>query len=352
MSNSSTLNNLRDISLNLSAGTLVGYTESEIKEYFCDHIQALKAELKITDDDVLMNEVRERYNGYRFGLNTTSGTISEPIYNPFAINYVFEDLQFSDKWSISGSASMLSNKLIRQGYSYESWLSTSVEELKSSCKFAEMSLTSLMYHGGYSTIHKYDELTNKVILKIPNKSINKYLAKDYLKSTFSELVTMKVELVATSVHDIMTLTPINEMDTKIKEISKLFDIILDHHYSYIATKDEGSFRNIFDFVFKIGFRDVAFEAQKNGQKDIAIIEKSRIFIIEYKMKNENSIKKEEEKELSNEDPPNKAIEQIKKKEYYSKYSKMNIPILLFGITLKTNNESMKRYIDIQYNIIN
>jgi hypothetical protein len=86
MSMFSTLNNLLDISLDLSAGTLVGYTESEIKEYFCDHIEAFKAELKITDDDILMNELRERYNGYRFGLNTANRKISEPIYNPFAVN--------------------------------------------------------------------------------------------------------------------------------------------------------------------------------------------------------------------------------------------------------------------------
>ena len=172
MSMFSTLNNLIDISLKLSAGTLVGYTESEIKEYFCDHIQAFKAELKITDDDVLMNELRERYNGYRFGLDTASGTISEPIYNPFAINYVFEALQLSDEWSVSGSASMLSKKLIEHGYSYESMLTTSVDHLKSSCRPAEMSLTSLMYYGGYATIDKYDKATNDLYLKIPNKSIN------------------------------------------------------------------------------------------------------------------------------------------------------------------------------------
>jgi len=185
MSMFSTLNNLLDISLDLSAGTLVGYTESEIKEYFCDHIQAFKAELNITDDDILMNEIRERYNGYRFGLNTANGKISEPIYNPFAINHVFRGLQFSDEWSLSGSASMLSKKLIEHGYSYESKLTTSVRELKSSCKPSSMSLTSLMYYGGYATIHKYDKESNGLYLKIPNKSINVYLATDYLQSIFS-----------------------------------------------------------------------------------------------------------------------------------------------------------------------
>ena len=79
------LYNLRDISLKWSAGTSVGYTESEIKEYFGDHIQAFKSKLNVTDDDVLMNELRQRYNRYRFGLDTANGKISEPIYNPFTI---------------------------------------------------------------------------------------------------------------------------------------------------------------------------------------------------------------------------------------------------------------------------
>ena len=38
----STLNNLRDLSLSLPAGTLVGYTENEIKENFRDRMKALK----------------------------------------------------------------------------------------------------------------------------------------------------------------------------------------------------------------------------------------------------------------------------------------------------------------------
>jgi len=40
----STLNNLRDLSLSLPAGTLVGYTENEIKENFRDRMKALRDE--------------------------------------------------------------------------------------------------------------------------------------------------------------------------------------------------------------------------------------------------------------------------------------------------------------------
>jgi hypothetical protein len=336
MSMFSTLNNLRDISLKLSAGTLVGYTESEIKEYFGDHIQAFKSKLNITDDDVLMNELRERYNGYRFGLDTASGEISEPIYNPFAVNYVFQDLEFSDEWSLSGSASMLSKKLIEHGYSYESMLTTSVDHLKSSCKPNEMSLTSLMYYGGYATINKYDKVTNDLYLKIPNKSINKYLARDYLRTKFSISDITAFDRAVKKVHDVMTGTPINEMDSKITEITKLLDDVLNF-YVYEAMKDEGQFRNVMDSMFKFRFGDVAQEIQtKNGRIDTVITEKSRVFIIEYKYNQTSS----------------SALQQIKKKEYYGQYLSKNLPILLFGISLRRNSKSKNRYIEISYDMIN
>ena len=56
----STLNNLVDISLDVNAGTL-GYTESEVRAFFCNHIKALKAELNIQNDDNddVMNILRE-----------------------------------------------------------------------------------------------------------------------------------------------------------------------------------------------------------------------------------------------------------------------------------------------------
>jgi hypothetical protein len=322
--------------LDLSAGTLVGYTESEIKEHCGDHIQAFKSKLNITDDDVLMNELRQRYNGYRFGLDTANGKISEPIYNPFAINHVFRLLQYSDKWTLSGSASMLSKKLVEQGYSYESMLTTSVMALEKSYKPSEMSLTSLMYFGGYATIDTYDKVTNELYLKIPNKSINTYLARDYLESIFSSSNITPFDRLAKKIHHVMTVTPINEMGSKIEEITNLLDSVLDY-FTYDAMNDEAKFRNIMDTMLKMGFHNVAQEIHtKNGRIDTVITEKSRVIIIEYKHYKKSS----------------GALKQIFEKEYYAHYLSKNLPILLFGISLKKNDESTTKYIEISYDIIN
>jgi hypothetical protein len=349
MSMFSTLNNLIDISLDLSAGTLVGYTESEIKEYFGDHIQALKAKMDIIDDDILMNKLREKYNGYRFGLDTANGKVSEQVYNPFEMNYVFDDLQVNNKWILSGSASMLSKKMIERGYRYESmlFLTTYLYELKTSYP-VDVSERSLMYYGGYATIDKYNKDTNQVFLKIPNKSISADLARNYLKSMLEtkfkqvDIVHMKVrefERVAREVHDVMTLTPINEMGSKIEEIIKSFENVLNHYtHESEAISSEREFRNIIDSMLKLKFHNVAHEVETNNDRiDTVIIEKSRIFILQYKYKEKAST----------------ALKQIKEKEYYAQYLNTNLPILLLGISLREKkDESKTRYIDISYDIKN
>jgi hypothetical protein len=330
----STLNNLNDISSTLSAGTLVGYTESEIKEYFRDRIEALKAKLNMTEDGV-MNHLREQYNGYRFGVDTWSGIVSESIYNPFAINYVFLNLACIDEWSLSGSASMLSERLCEDGYRYKELLTISVEKLKSSCKPSSMTTTSLMYYGGYATIDKVDTVENEIILKIPNKSINKYLADDYLKAKFSVEDTTNFKNTAKGIYSILTLTPLNQMRSKIEVMSGLFDTLLND-YSYDLMSNEGKFRNIIDSILKISFDDVAHEIPtKNGKIDTIITYKSRIFIIEYKHMKSSSV----------------ALKQINDREYYGGYLDKNVPVLLFGISLMKNEDSKKKYVEISYELV-
>ena len=331
----STLNNLRDLSLSLPAGTLVGYTENEIKENFRDHIELLTAKLKMTETD-LMNKLREQYNGYRFGVDTGDGNISEPIYNPFAINYIFEELQFTDKWILSGSASMLAKKLSSSGDRYEDYLTTSMSELEEACKPDEMTLTSLMYYGGYSTIDKVGVLENQILLKIPNRSIYKYLAKDYLKAKFSVSDIKPFVTLSDSIYDIMTQTPINEMMSKTEqEMSKLLDNVLNK-YTYLTITSEGEFRNIVDSVLKINFDEKQIHHEVLtliGRIDTIITLRSRIFIIEYKYIKDSS----------------EALEQIHDREYYGRYLDAKVPVILLGISCKKED---KRKVNISCEIKN
>jgi hypothetical protein len=77
MSMFSTLNNLNDISFDANAGTLAGYTESEVRTFFSKHIAALKVKRSFQDDEDVMDRLRKMYNGYRFGVDTEDGKVSD-----------------------------------------------------------------------------------------------------------------------------------------------------------------------------------------------------------------------------------------------------------------------------------
>ena len=158
----STLNNLKDISFDINAGTLVGYTESEVRTFFSKHIAALKAKRSFQDDEDVMDRLRKKYNGYRFGVDIEDGKVSESIYNPFSLNNAFDSLQLKDTWTVSGSAFMLFEKLLEEGSHYQTLLSTSLDELQTSYSPSDLTLASLMYYGGYATIDSYDAKNEEV----------------------------------------------------------------------------------------------------------------------------------------------------------------------------------------------
>jgi hypothetical protein len=306
----------------------VGYTESEVRSYFCNHIKALKRDLSIEGDEDVMNILRESYNGYRFGVNTANGKVSEPIYNPFAMNYVFSDLQLSDNWSLSGSATMLSDKLVAAGYHYDSLLSTTVDTLKRSYKPSAMSLTSLMYYGGYATIDSFDKETNKICLKIPNASVGKYLAQNYLESIFSKSGLTSFEITIQDIFELLVLTPISGMKSKVGDIAEKFDSLLSH-YPYDALRNEAEFQNIMDTIFRTRFGQVKSQWKtKDGRADAVLYSDTRIFVIEYKFNKSSA----------------EALDQIHRKEYYKDATIMGSKktILLLGINLKIDVNSNKR----------
>ncbi len=329
----STLNNLVDISFDINAGSLVGYTESEILKYFPDHIKALKRELR--DDKDVMNTLREMYNGYRFGLNTLNGKLSDPIYNPFAINYVFRDLQLSDNWSLSGSASMLSAKLVTAGAHYTSLLEISIDKLRTSYKPSDMSLQSLMYYGGYATIDSYDKASKKVILKVPNSSVEKHLADNYLAAVFSKAGLTSFDAIIQDICDLLNQTPIAAMESKIKELEAKFNTLLSH-YSYDALGDEASFQVIMDTIFKTRFTRVESEFRTlDGRADAAVFSDSRVFVIEYKYNKSSA----------------EALRQIHQKKYYNAAAILGSKrtILLLGVNLKIDNDRNKS-VEISYEL--
>ena len=54
-----------DISLNRAYGTLIGYTEEEIKNYFSYYLNEAKLQLEL-DEDEIVDQLRKNYDGFSF----------------------------------------------------------------------------------------------------------------------------------------------------------------------------------------------------------------------------------------------------------------------------------------------
>lgn len=94
----SAFNNLEDISLTTAYGTLLGFTEREIKSNFSDYLSRA-ARLLNLDEDVLLDRLRQNYSGFCFDRKA-----STRVYCPRSLlNFLKSPAEgFLDYWSSPG----------------------------------------------------------------------------------------------------------------------------------------------------------------------------------------------------------------------------------------------------------
>ena len=173
-------------------------------------------------------------------------------------------------------------------------------------------------------------------LKVPNASIEKYLAKDYFKSIFTQPKLVKFNQKADEAVALLAETPVSEMESKIKEIEKKFDEVVNF-YDYNMLGSEGNFQMMMDTIFKSRFNRVSSQVvTKDGRMDTVIFDDTRVFVIEFKF---NKSSKE-------------AIDQIHRKEYYMKPDIIGskLPVMLLGINLQKDKGTKNVRIDISYEL--
>lgn len=220
---------------------------------------------------------------------------------------------------------MLSAKLVAAGAHYTSMLRIPMDKLRASHKPSNMSLLSLMYYGGYATIDSYDMASEVVNLKVPNSSIEKHLADNYLATVFSRAGPATFDSI------------IQDIGSKIEEVEEMFNTLLSH-YTCDALGNEVSIHMIIDTVFKTRFSptQVWFEYEAmEGRVDAALFSNSRVLVIEYTYNASSA----------------EALKQVHQRQYYSAAAILELkrPVLLLGINLKVSKSKFKS-VEIAYEL--
>jgi hypothetical protein len=299
------LNNIQDISLDKRYGNICGYTQKDLETSFKEYLK-----------DADLKQVKKWYNGYNF--------LGESVYNPFDILlFIDNSLIFRNYWFETGTPSYLIKLLKEKNYFIPQLENLVVgEELINSFDIEEIKLETILFQAGYLTIDKMIQTRRMKIeykLKIPNREVLMSL-----NDLFIDYLTTKIEnQIQDKLYDILYDKNIKELESV---LTSLFASIPYNNFTNNNMQNyEGYYASvIYAYFASLGVDIIAEDVTNLGRIDLTLIIRDKIYIIEFKVGNEN------------------ALNQIKQKEYHKKYVSENKEIILVGINFDKEKRNISK----------
>jgi len=159
----STLNNLYDLSLDRKFGTLLGYTEKELVDYFQEHLDAGANDLNISTDE-LVDRLRAYYNGFCFdGVHR--------VYCPFSVLNFFGDYRLANYWIESGGTKIIADYMKDRHLTVEQFrgIQVSMDFARCPGEIETAPPESFLYQSGYLTLR--EGISDDFSLDYPNAEV-------------------------------------------------------------------------------------------------------------------------------------------------------------------------------------
>ena len=161
----STINNLKNISLNPRFATICGFTEHEVQTVFKEDIEAMAKTFKLTPEE-MYKQIKFNYDGYCFAGG------AESVFNPFSLLNALCDQMLESYWFASGTPTFL----IKQMQHFHTDI-TSLDSLEVPASAFDQPTENmknalpLLYQSGYLTIKDYKPVGRLYLLSIPNQEV-------------------------------------------------------------------------------------------------------------------------------------------------------------------------------------
>jgi len=143
----SALNSVTDVSLDESYGEMCGLTESELREHFAPHLEAVAARLEIGFEE-LMAKIKRYYDGFCFDGRHF-------LYNPYSFLLFLRQKDFLNYWIGTGTSKFLADYLKDRKLTVEQFrgLPASADFILNPPAEIEASLPeSFLYQSGYLSL--------------------------------------------------------------------------------------------------------------------------------------------------------------------------------------------------------
>ena len=294
----SELNNFTDISLNPAFGTLLGYSEDEIKNNFAEYLEKSANALSITQKEVL-DKLRDNYDGYCFDEQATSH-----VYAPWSVLNFFSwpERGFDNYWVQSGGDIKALEKYLHTPTAmdpkeYGSDKAIALNALKESGESDVITDLKLVTQLGYLTI-KQREL-DSFYVGYPNKEVAFSFA-----SFFARKLVKKNSLFQIGIAPIQDALVAGDINSLFAATNRTFSSIDYIDYPIHSEKTLQAFLQI--FFSCTGFDVISERHNSLGRSDIEVDTDSIHWVFELKFQR---LGKDPSALLED------ALTQIKKKDY-------------------------------------
>ena len=307
----SDLNNLTDITMDGDYAAMLGFTETEIRNYYADGIVEAAKNKKVSKEE-LMRQILEWYDGYRFS------EADIHVCNPVSVSAFFQKaFKFSNYWDSTGTPSFLLELMRKQAYDYEEALNDWYDEgIFAAYELDRLDTTGMLWQTGYLTIKETRQRITgtQYMLDFPNREV---------KQTFMGRILeiyggLRQGLPLSLIQDFYDAISNDNPDGFMTILQSLFSgINYDLHLP-----NEKYYQTIFVVVFRLLGVFVEAESQTNeGRIDAYVRTSKTVYIFEFKL-NKNA---------------KKAVSQIVDRHYYEKFQSCGLPIRMIGVNFNSKN---------------
>ncbi len=293
MSVFSVLNNLKDLSFNSLWYDLMWYTWEEVKNNFAEEIEILREKKNLSDKQV-KEKIKNYYNWFNFWND------DDTIFNPWNINNLFIEFEFSYYWADTWIPSAILNYIDRKRIDVKkliervnTWRLIVDETDFKLTDLNNINVAVLFTNAWYFTIKKSED--NLYFLWFPNKETESVMIKFFSKLILPEFDAAIIKEISDEMYEWI----ISEDKELLEEVFEkmIYEFMWETAYEWINKNPEWWLKTFIWMFLRINRIYYYPEVQNlKWRKDLVIPVNNKYYIVEAKV-NESA---------------KKAIEQINK----------------------------------------
>jgi hypothetical protein len=304
------LNHLQDITMDSRFLSLVGYTQTELITYFDDYLQAFLVENTDWTKERLLAKIQQWYNGYSW-----DGKLR--VYNPYSILLFLSSRQFQEYWFSTGTPTFLVDLIKEQQVFNFNQLKVNAQLIKS-YDIENLDVRTLFFQTGYLTIKEADPEYNLYVLDYPNREVEEAMSNYIIGALKNQSPLDSLPPVL----DIKAAFLENDLEKAVRVINAM---LKDVPAQLIKKKTEHFYHALVHLHFRaLGLYMDSEVYTSDGRMDAVVKTSSHIYIVEFKLNKSAKT----------------ALEQIKNKDYPTKYLSDGRQVIDVGINFNAGKKAI------------